>query len=317
MKAVYNFTEIDTAQTPADWHSRAFQYGDGLFETMMLQKGTVRFLADHYQRLTEGMAALQMTVPPGLSAEYLQAAARDLAKFAQNADAIGDIKNPATGGNAHSIIPPSNHSKLTRRVRLHVWRKPGGLYTPTSHGADFLLAVQPSVPPVVSIKEKVIFYEDIRLCRSAISPFKTGSALPYVMAGLARKNAGADDAILLDTNGFVAECVASNLFWLKIANPAIGRNAQNENPAAGNATVFTPSLASGCVAGVMRKNIIDGLSRHGLSVEERLFKKADLLAADAVFCCNVAGIQWIRRIEDTVFDSLAEFTVVLQWILEQ
>ncbi|MCU0353355.1 MAG: aminotransferase class IV [Cytophagales bacterium] len=300
MKAVYNFTEIDTAQTPSDWHNRAFQYGDGLFETMVLQNGTVRFLTDHHQRLTDGMAVLEMAVPPGLTADYLQKAACDLAK----------IENPATGGNAqnvdstldgdtHSLIHSFNHSKLTHRVRLHVWRKPGGLYTPASHEADFLLTVQPMAPPSVSVKERVIFYEDIRLNHSVVSPFKTGSALAYVMAGLARKKAGADDAILLDTNGFIAECVASNLFWLK------------------NRQLFTPSLDSGCVAGVMRKNVIAWMKNEDIRVEEGLFKKADLLDAEAVFCCNVAGIQWIRRIGDTVFDPSVEFTALLQRALKQ
>lgn len=260
MKAVFNFMAVDTGQAnglPGGWHNRAFQYGDALFETMILQNGSVRFLAEHFQRLTAGMHALDMILPTGFTIDSLQNSIFQLAQTC------------GFGNNA--------------RLRLHVWRKPGGLYTPDSQEVDFLLTAQPLVPPTISVKENVIFYEDVRLVHSAISGFKTGSALPYIMAGIARKKAGADDAILLDVYGHIAECVASNLFWLK------------------DGTIFTPSLESGCVAGVMRKNSIFEMRQTSVPVHEGLFTKADLLNADAVFCCNVAGVQVIRSINGKVF----------------
>lgn len=260
MKAIFDFTAVETTQAgwfPGGWHNRAFQYGDGLFETMVLQDGVIRFFADHFQRLTLGMQALDMVLPAGFTAGYLQNSIFQLAQ-------TGGL-----GGNA--------------RLRLQVWRKPGGLYTPDSREAGFLLTAQPLVPPTVSVKENVVFYGDVRLVHSAISGFKTTSALPYVMAGIARKKAAADDAILLDVHGHVSECVASNLFWIK------------------DGTVFTPGLESGCVAGIMRKNSIFRMRQTSVPVQEGLFTKADLLAADAVFCCNVAGIQLIKTIEGRIF----------------
>ena len=257
MKAICNFKITDADNASIHLLNRAFQYGDGLFETMILQNGTVRFLADHFQRLTAGMQALDMALPTGFTAAALQNSIFQLAQTC------------GLGGNA--------------RLRLQVWRKPGGLYTPDSQEVDFLLTAQPLTPPTVSIKEKVVFYEDVRLVHSAISGFKTTSALSYVMAGIARKKASAGDAILLDAFGHVAECVASNLFWLK------------------NGAVFTPGLESGCVAGVMRKNSILQIRQTSVPVYEGLFTKADLLAADAVFCCNVAGIQLIKSIDGKMF----------------
>ncbi len=262
MKAIFNFTAVETDQPdwfPGGWPNRAFQYGDGLFETMILQNGGIRFLADHFQRLTLGMQALDMILPAGFTAGYLQNSILQLAQ-------TGGL-----GGNA--------------RLRLQVWRKPGGLYTPDSREASFLLTAQPLTPPTVSVKEKVVFYEDVRLVHSAISGFKTTSALPYVMAGIARKKAAADDAILLDVHGHVAECVASNLFWLK------------------DGALFTPGLESGCVAGIMRKNSIFQMRQTSVPVHEGLFTKAGLLAADAVFCCNVAGIQSIKTIDGKLFEG--------------
>lgn len=272
MKAVFNFAVVEAEKIPADLQNRAFLYGDGLFETLILQQGTLRFLTDHYQRLTAGMAALHMRVPDKFTPGALQNSILQLAKTCQ----LGD----------------------TARVRLNVWRQPGGLYTPESQDVDFLITIHPLATPVISVKRKVILYEDIRLNHSVISSFKTTSALPYVMAGLARKAAGAEDAILLDTNGWVAECVASNIFWLR------------------DGTWYTPGLESGCVAGVMRKNILGWMRNNLVSVEEGLFKKNHLLDAEAVFCCNVAGIQWIQSIGETTFAPDYMFTALLNRVLQ-
>jgi branched-chain amino acid aminotransferase/4-amino-4-deoxychorismate lyase len=271
MKAVFNFAVVEAEKIPADLQNRAFLYGDGLFETLILQQGTLRFLADHYQRLTAGMAALHMRVPDKFTPGTLQNSILQLAKTCQ----LGD----------------------TARVRMNVWRQPGGLYTPESQDVDFLITVHPLVTPVISTKQKVILYEDIRLNHSVISSFKTTSALPYVMAGLARKAAGAEDAILLDTNGCVAECVASNIFWLR------------------DGTWYTPGLESGCVAGVMRKNVLGWMGQNSIRVEQGLFAKEHLLAAQSVFCCNVAGIQWIQSIGDAVFGTDAFGNDLLQRML--
>jgi branched-chain amino acid aminotransferase/4-amino-4-deoxychorismate lyase len=228
-----------------------------VFETMIFSNSKVQYLSDHFNRLSCGSLALHMQIPRQLTVSYLE----------------------------ENITRLVAQNKLSThvRVKLQVWRKPGGTFTPTQVGADFCISVQANVP-VASIKDKVLFYEDIPLVYSTISEFKTCSALPYVMAGIARQQTDADDMILLNTDGYISECIASNLFWLK----------DNQ--------LFTPSLQSACVGGVMRKQVLSKAHSLHIPVREGLFKKADLLGADAVFCCNVAGIQAIRQIEDTVFD---------------
>lgn len=258
MKLIVNFSVANDFSPNNFWQNRAFQYGDGLFETMLLREGEVRFLADHYQRLTEGMAVLGMEVPDGLSIAYLQQTIPQLAT--------------------------QNYLGLNARVKLQVWRSTGGLYTPDSQDAEFLLSVAPL--PAASLpatKKRAIFYEEVRLQPSVVSRFKTCSALPYVLAGLARKRSGADDAILLDGRGHVAECVASNIFWVK------------------EETLYTPSLESGCVEGVMRKQLLKRAASYGLELRQGLFTKSEMLEADSLFCCNAAGIQFIKQVEDRLF----------------
>jgi branched-chain amino acid aminotransferase/4-amino-4-deoxychorismate lyase len=148
---------------------------------------------------------------------------------------------------------------------------------------NYVITTQPCALPEVSVKEQAFFYDAVPLSFSVISAFKTCNALPYVLAAIAKTRAEADDMILLDVNGNVSECIASNLFWMK------------------GKTVYTPSLLSGCIEGVMRKMLIKGLEAAGYTIEEGLFPKETLLQADCVFCCNVAGLQFIRQVEQVRF----------------
>jgi len=261
MKLIHNFSVTDPLPPNNFWQNRAFQYGDGLFETMVFRHGEVRFLPDHYQRLTRGMAVLDLAVPVRFSETYL-------------AEAIAELVQ-------------ANGLGATARVKVQVWRRPGGRYTPESREAEFLITTTELPPNPPTVRRNVIFYEDVRLHASPLSGYKTCSALPYVLAGLARKRADADEAILLDGDGHVAECVASNLFWLK------------------HGTLFTPSLQTGCVAGVMRKQILARADACGFPWQEGLYAKVELLAAEAIFCCNVAGIQFLTRIGNYSFAAEA------------
>ncbi len=239
--------------------NRAFQYGDGLFETIIYRQGHIRFLEDHYTRLMNGVKAFQMQVAQEFSLPYMEE-------------------------HIYKLIE-ANNLGLDARVRVHVWRKPGGTYTPLHHEADFCITAHTlsAALPFVSPKERVAFFEDIRVVASPLSRFKTCNALPYVMAGIAMKQKEANDMILLDVHGHLAECIASNLFWVK------------EN------MLYTPGLQSGCIEGIMRKQLLRKAKELQVPVQEGLFSKEDILSADALFCCNVAGIQVIRQVEEVVF----------------
>lgn len=259
MKAVFNFMVVEIENISDNLDNRAFRYGDGLFETIIVQNKRIPFLKDHYERLVDGMGVLEMNIPTGFSLDYLQS------EIMQLCELVG--------------LPDD------ARLRLQVWRKTGGLYTPELNDIDFLLTVSPLIQPVVSIKNRLTFYEEIQLHHSILSPYKTSSALPYVMAGLARKNAGVDDVILIDVHGHIAECVASNIFWIK------------------GSILYTPSLESGCIAGIMRCHILREATMRFVEVKEGLFHKEDLLTANIVLTCNVAGIQFVKEIDGVSFHT--------------
>lgn len=257
MNLVYNsdiLSETEFSLAPTD---RAFQYGDGLFETMRYEAGKLWFLPDHYDRLRRGMAALYLDVPDRFGQDELRHTILDL-------------------------IQRNNLGAGQVRVKLQLWRQPGGLYTPTTHGANWLLTVKPGQSFALTNKPRLGIYRDVRLSPSPLSPFKTLNALPYVLAGLYRQQHHFDEVVLLDTSGHLAECVASSLFWLK------------------DHQLFTPSLDSGCIDGIIRRQLL-----RGHSVQEGLFLPDVLESADAVFCANTSGIQTLLG---TLPDAVRGFT---------
>ena len=257
MKWIYNFRETDTAENPPDLQNRAFQYGDGIFETLLFSKGKICYLADHWERLSAGCAALKIRLPDGLSPDYLSETVTKL-----------------TAGESGAF-----------RIRLQVWRQPGGFYTPQSHDADFYLSVQPFEKAAVVIKQKAVFLEQPRLHFSSFSQFKTCNSLPYILASIARQELQADEVMLTDYRNFIAECSASNIFWMQ------------------GDVLCTPALETGCIAGIMRKQVLQKARSLGIQTNEGLFTPQHLLEmAETVFTTNVTGIFPIGQVAEKVLD---------------
>jgi 4-amino-4-deoxychorismate lyase len=245
-----------------DFHSgidnRAFNYGDGLFETIIAKNKRILFLEDHIERLKAGIAAIALNIPEEINYQSLEK-------------------------NITSLLKENKHEEVTR-IKIIVWRKSGGLFSPASHGSEYLISTSPKNDQP-AVKERVLFFNDVRLSFSPVSKFKTLSSLPYILAGIAKTDMNADDVILSDHEGNIGECLASNIFWTK------------------DQVVYTPSLETGCKDGIMRKQILRFLKKENIKVVEGKFKKEDLLKADLVFTSNVSGLIPITKIEGQSFKS--------------
>ncbi|MFD2574290.1 aminotransferase class IV [Spirosoma soli] len=244
MNLVYNSDILPEEKFYVELNDRAFQYGDGLFETIRYENGTLWFWSDHYDRLTAGMKTLGLTYPDGFDVPLLYQSILQL-------------------------LSSNELSDQTARVKIQVWRQTGGLYTPTTNCANVLITARPGSPFAITQKTNVDLYPAFRLAPSPVSSFKTLNSLPYVLAGVHKQSMGLDDVILLDTNGHLAECVASNLFW------------QSAD------TLFTPSCQTGCINGIARRQLL----RMFPKAEEGFFLPEILKKADVVFAANVMGIQ--------------------------
>ncbi len=235
--------------------NRAFMYGDGLFETIRVIDGVPRFFNDHYNRLIEGMRALKLNIPPYFTQERLE----------ENARLLID-KNQLTGG---------------ARLRLTVFRNPGGFYLPTQNEMSYTLVLKPVENNFYLLNEQglsIDVYTDIKKPIHFLSNYKTLNSQLFVMAGLAAKERQMDDMLVLNEKGNVIETTSSNLFLVS------------------NGVLYTPSLDEGCLAGVMRMQIINLAIMLKFKVYECALTPQRLLGADEVFITNTAkGIQWVNK----------------------
>ncbi|MGV3587359.1 MAG: aminotransferase class IV [Adhaeribacter sp.] len=253
----YNFEIIAEQDFGLSYANRGFQYNDGFFETLIWHQGKIRFLDDHVDRIKRAMQVLSLTPLPQLSANFIQS-------------------------EILALVQKNNISSETIRIKINIWRKPGGLFTPESEEAEIFITVAPQqpFPPVI---EQADFYTDLPNRFTPFSFFKGPYALHYVQASLAKKKAGLDELIFLDEQGNISECLVSNIFWIK------------------NNRVFTPVLETGCIAGIMRLNILRACQMLKVEVWEDLYAKSDLLEAEAVFTSNVTGLRPIRAIGRQIF----------------
>ena len=164
------------------------------------------------------------------------------------------------------------HALHAARLRLQLWRAGGGRYTPTTNTADWLATAEAFVPDETPIA-KADFALETHSIFSPLSFCKGPQAWLYVRAAHERQQRGLDEIILCDAAGHVAEAGAAAIFWVK------------------DGVLFTPSLETGCVAGVRRAQVLRAARAAGTECREGLFGPAELLAADAAFTANVAAFR--------------------------
>lgn len=169
--------------------NRAFNYGDGVFETIRVINRTPLFLSEHFNRLERACEIVELKLPENfrvLFTEHIQ-----------------------------EIISRSNYSSA--RVRLTVFRQAGGAYIPQTDDSEFLIQISPLkddfyLPHPTGLQIDV-FKKHLKPL-NVLSTIKSCSALPMVIAGsYARKN-NLDDVILLNELGSIAEATSSNIFIL-------------------------------------------------------------------------------------------------------
>lgn len=188
------FIDFNGAIHPSDHpvmtiDNRGFRYGDGLFESMRLMNGQIRFVGLHADRVQNGMKALKIEGFSQVDEYFLKERVAELAK------------RNKTGANG--------------RVRMTVFRDAGGLYTPTSNKFAYALEVMKTDDSSYVGSPKGIIadvYTDITKPVNILSNYKTCNAMVYVMAGVFKNQNAVDEVFILNQNGFLCEAMSSNVF---------------------------------------------------------------------------------------------------------
>jgi aminodeoxychorismate lyase len=175
-------------------------------------------------------------------------------------------------------------------------------------GGSGYLPVENS-PPTVAIQTHAIDGSQNRFCNSAnirlrVSEYrqipleclpvnyKISQGLGYTLARIDAKEHNCDDALMLTVDNFISETASANIFWIK------------------NSELFTPSLATGALDGVIRRRIIE---LAPIPVHSGEYRWQNLANADGVFITNtglgVAGVSSIRSTHE-------EVTIATDWVEE-
>jgi branched-chain amino acid aminotransferase len=240
---------------------RGFQLGDGVFETLRARGGRPTELAEHAARLGRSASGLSISLPDDIEQQLISAIADLLAaEGLDGPEGDASIRITVSRGPffGRGLLPPDEHPAPT--VVVQAWPVAP---VPAGHLENGLHLVASSVR---------------RDPENPLVGLKTTSRADYVFARVEAREAGADDALFLTTDGFLSEATSANLFLVR------------------GDELATPSLACAILPGTTRDWILRWAEGVGLRTNEAWLTTRDLAEADEAFLSSsVAGILPVTR----------------------
>ena len=138
-----------------------------------------------------------------------------------------------------------------------------------------------------SAKAILLDMPTVRNLHSAVNPaIKSLNYLNNILAKIEANNAGVEEAVMLNSEGFVAECTADNLFIIK------------------HGALFTPPLSAGALYGITRGTVMELAAQLGVTVSETNLTRYDLFNADECFLTGTgAEIMPVIKIDGRVIGT--------------
>ncbi|MFN7138132.1 MAG: aminodeoxychorismate lyase [Limisphaerales bacterium] len=218
---------------------RGFLYGDGLFETLRIYNTHPFRWQSHWERFAAGADCLQ--IPLSITSEDALALVRELLRRNSTGNAI---------------------------VRINLSRGQGkrGYSTRNSHSPAFVISLHEApTSPEKPVCWRVRTSSLRVLKKDPLAAIKTSSKLLQVMAKAEAEQSGHDEALLLNSEGEVAEGTSGNVFWIEAGK------------------VCTPPLDAGILPGVTRAVVLEICKETGIPHEEKAATLTELKNAEAAF----------------------------------
>lgn len=217
-------------------------YGDGIFEGIRAYNGRVFRLKEHIDRLFQSAKAILLTIPIS-HAEIMKAVVQTCR---QNKIRDGYIRLVVTRGIGTLGLNPNrckNPSVIIIADKIQLY--PAELYV---RGLEIV-----TVPTT-------------RNLHNSVNPaIKSLNYLNNILAKIEANNAGCEEAIMLNSEGFVAECTGDNIFIVR------------------EGRMYTPPLSAGALYGITRGAVIELATESGIRVSEPNLTRYDLFNADECF----------------------------------
>jgi len=229
-------------------YDSGFMLGDGIWEGLRLYNGKWAFLNEHIERLFEASLAIDLDI--GKSREEVIRALEDT----RNANNISS--------DAHARL------MVTRGVKKRPFQHP----SLSQSGPTFVIIIEHSKPKLPRPINLATVPHMRGLPMTQDPKLNSHSKLNCIIACIAAEKAGADEALMLDINGFVNTTNACNFFIVR------------------KGVVWT-STGDYCMNGITRQKVIDICKSNSIEVHERNFSLVDTYGADEAFLTGTFGAQ--------------------------
>ncbi|MFN2622326.1 MAG: aminotransferase class IV [Chthoniobacterales bacterium] len=235
----------------------AVQGGDAVWEGLRLYDGLIFKLREHLARLRRSAEALAFTeIPP-------------------DEKIVDEIKRTLVANEMRDGV----HIRLTLTRGLKIT---SGMDPRLNQSGPTLIVLAEHKPPVYAKTGLALITSKIRRPPPEILDPRIHHAnlLNSILAKIEANNTGADDALMLDTRGFVAETNATHVFAVRASR------------------VFTPRVLA-CPEGITRATVLEICEANAITCEERDLKVDDFYRADEMFCTGTMGeLAGVIRLDD-------------------
>jgi len=248
MKVFVDGKFLDEKKAVVSVFDHGLLYGDGVFEGIRAYNGRVFKLSEHIDRLFYSAKAILLKIP--MSHKAICEAVRQTCR--QNKLRDGYIRLVVTRGSGTLGLDPNRCSNpqviiIADKIQLY----PKAYY---EKGLEIV-----TVPTT-------------RNHTNAVNPaIKSLNYLNNILAKIEATNAGCVEAIMLNHEGFVAECTGDNVFMIK------------------DGKMYTPPLAAGALHGITRSVAIELATSLGVQSSEPNLTRYDLYNADEIFITGTAA----------------------------
>lgn len=240
MKVLLNHELVSDQQARVSIFDRSFLYGDGLFETIPFQHACFFRWEWHLERLCHGASLLSIPLP----------ATQD-----------------ALLRSAEKLLAANHASEGLLRIVLSRGQGPRGYAIPSHPQPTLVMSVHPPArttaagPPQWRLHTTSV----VLPCGTEWTRLKHTSRVANILARSQAQANDANEGVMLNSRGLIAEGTASNLFWIE------------------QSRIVTPGLEDGALPGITRRVVLEICGKRGLMVEQRSAPPAALLNAEGVF----------------------------------
>jgi len=248
MKIYFNGKLVPKEEAAVSVFDHGLLYGDGVFEGIRFYGGRVFRLDEHIERLYMSARAIALDIQ-------------------MNPDEM-----------ARAVLETIRANGLTDGyVRLVVTRGEGSLgLSPRScpKPTIFIIASTITLYPDEMYQNglKLVTCATRRIAHGALSPMvKSLNYLNNIMAKIEAEQAGAGEGLMLNEQGYVAECTGDNVFVIK------------------NGAITTPPISAGALAGVTRAVVFEMAKELGIPIREENITRYDIYTADECFLTGTAA----------------------------